>query len=56
MGMQSVFVVGGEELPVLPEAYAMVFIHGGCCSSWNKSSIGSIEDLRSISYWGIGDG
>jgi hypothetical protein len=54
MGMQSVFVVGGEDLPALPEVYAKIFVHGSCHDCWRISSISTIEDLKDISYWGIG--
>jgi len=55
MGMQSVFVVGGESLPELPKVFENIFVYGGCFECWNNTSIGSIEDLRDISFWGIGE-
>jgi hypothetical protein len=52
MGMQSVFVMGGEDLPVLPEAYANIYINGGNFTPWNNSEIELIDQIRTISYFG----
>jgi hypothetical protein len=52
MGMQSVFVMGGEDLPVLPEAYANIYVNGGNFTPWNNSEIELIDQIRTISYFG----
>jgi hypothetical protein len=55
MGMQSVFVVGGEDLPVLPDAYANIYLKGGNFTPWNASEIATIDNLKVASYWEVGD-
>jgi hypothetical protein len=55
MGMQSVFVVGGEDLPTLPDVYANVYLDGGNFTSWNASEVDSIEKIMETSYWRIHD-
>jgi len=53
MGMQSVFVMGGENSPVLPEAYSNTYLDGGNFPQWNNSEIELIDQMRTISYFGI---
>lgn len=55
MGMQSVFVVGGDDLPVLPDAYANVYLEGGNFTPWSASEIATIDNLKGASYWEIDD-
>jgi hypothetical protein len=55
MGMQSVFVVGGDNLPVLPDAYANVYLKGGNFTPWSASEIATINNLKGASYWEIDD-
>jgi hypothetical protein len=52
MGMQRVFVMGGEDLPALPAAYAG-YLQGGNFTPWNASEINTIDHLKDTSYWGI---
>ena len=53
MGMQTVFVMGGENLPLLPAAYANTYLDGGDFPQWNNSEIELIDQIRTISYFGI---
>ena len=51
MGMQSVFVMGGENLPPLPAAYGDIYMNGGNFAPWNASEIMTIDSLQEMSYW-----
>jgi hypothetical protein len=51
MGMQSIFVVGGENLPALPDAYANIYLHGDNFKPWNMPEIDQIECGSDASYW-----
>lgn len=53
MGMQTVFVMGGENLPPLPEAYSNIYLDGGDFPDWNNSEIELIDQIRTISYFGV---
>ena len=55
MGMQSVFVMDGEDLPVLPKAHPTAFVEGGNFAPWNVSEIEIIYQVRSILNWGLDD-
>jgi L-ascorbate oxidase len=53
MGMQSVFVMGGEDLPALPAPYTNLYLEGGNFPPWNASEIDIIEHLKTSSSWDI---
>lgn len=53
MGMQTIFVMGGENLPLLPAAYANAYLDGGNFPQWNNSEVELIDQMRTISYFGI---
>jgi hypothetical protein len=50
MEMQSVFVMGGEDLSRLPEAYANVYLDEENFTPWNDSEIDMTDHLRPISF------